>query len=114
MSTQPKTEVMKASEVRQHFSSVVNRVANEDARIIVEKNGAPVAAIVSTTDLQRLREIDADIAERKRIVERMRAPFRGVPPEEIEREAERAWAEVRAEMRAERKQAKRQQTASVR
>ncbi len=105
MSTRPKTEVMKASDVRQHFSSVVNRVANEDARIIVEKNGAPVVAIVSATDLRRLEAFDARLAERRRLVERMRAPFHDVPSEEIEREAERAWAEVRAEMQAERKQA---------
>jgi prevent-host-death family protein len=99
------TKSMKASEVRQQFSSVINHVARDEARVIVEKNGLPVAAIVPAKDLRHLKRVDADIAERKRVLEMMRAPFRGVPAEEIEREAERAWAEVRAEMRAERKQA---------
>ncbi len=105
MSTQPKTEVMKASEVRQHFSRVINHVARDEARVIVEKNGLPVAAIVPTKDLQRLERIDADIAEGWRILEAMRAPFQDVPTEEIEREAARAIAESRAERRADRKQA---------
>ncbi len=39
------------------------------------------------------------------VIDEMRAAFRDVPAEEIEREAERALAEVRAEMRAEREQA---------
>lgn len=102
---QPETQTIKASEVRQQFSSVINHVARDEARVIVEKSGVPVAAIVPAKDLRRLEEIDEDIAEGWRILEAMRAPFRGIPAEEIEREAERAWAEVRAEMRAERKQA---------
>ncbi len=102
---QPETQTLKASEVRQQFSSVVNHVARDEARVIVEKNGLPVAAIVPARDLRRLNELDERLAERRRIVEAVRAPFRGIPHEEIEREAERAWAEVRAEMRAERKQA---------
>lgn len=102
---QTKTQAIKASEVRQNFSSIINRVAREDTRVIVEKSGAPVAAIISAKDLQRLNELDARRAERRRIIEAMREPFRDVPPEEIEREAMRAWAEVRAEMRAEREHA---------
>ena|SRR5215218_5692724 len=102
---QPETQTINASEVRQNFSSVINRVARDEARVIVEKSGVPVAVIVPARELRWLEEIDADLAERRRIVEAMRAPFRGIPAEEIEREAEKAWAEVRAEMRAEREQA---------
>lgn len=49
-----------------------------------------------------LTGVDEDLAERRRILEAMRAPFRGVPHEEIEREAAQAVAEVRAEMELER------------
>ncbi|MBA2278246.1 MAG: type II toxin-antitoxin system Phd/YefM family antitoxin [Chloroflexia bacterium] len=102
---QPATQTMKASEVRQQFSSVINRVAREETRVFVEKSGVPVAAIVSAKDLRRLEKIDADIAEGWRVLEAMRAPFRDVPTEEIEREAARAIAESRAERKAARKQA---------
>ena len=51
MSTNPdstETIVMSASEVREHFSEVVNRVARGEGRVIVEKHGAPAVAVVST------------------------------------------------------------------
>ena len=102
---QSETQTMKASEVRQQFSSVINHVARDEARVIVEKSGVPVAAIVPAKELRRLERLDAEDQKAWEVVLSMREAFRGVPPEEIEREAERAWAEVRAEMRAERKQA---------
>jgi prevent-host-death family protein len=102
---QPPTETMKATEARQHFASVINRVARKEARVIVEKSGVPVAGIVSAADIERLERLDAQRAERFRVLDTMREPFKDVPPEELEREAARAIAEVRAEMRAERERA---------
>jgi len=100
----PTTETINASEARQHFASLLNRVYRDRTRVVVEKSGIPVAALVSTEDLLRLDQLDRERAERFAILDAMRAPFRDVPPEEIEREVERALAEVRAEMRAERAQ----------
>ncbi|HET8523445.1 MAG TPA: type II toxin-antitoxin system Phd/YefM family antitoxin [Thermomicrobiales bacterium] len=102
---QPPTEIMKATEARQHFASVINRVARNEARVIVEKSGVPVAGIVSASDMERLERLDAQRAERFRVIDAMRESFKDVPPEELEREAARAIAEVRAEMRAERERA---------
>ncbi len=96
---QPETQTIKASEVRQQFSSVINHVARDEARVIVEKNGLPVAAIVPAKDLRRLEQIDADIAEGWKVVESMREAFRDVPDEEIERETQRIFAEMREESR---------------
>ena len=98
----PPTETITATDARQHFASVINRVARKQARVLIEKSGIPVAGIVSADDLRDLANLDAQRAERYRILEAMRAPVRDVPPEEIERESERALAEVRAEMREER------------
>jgi len=92
---------MKISDVRSQLNHLVNRVYRRETRVIVEKSGIPVAGIVSAEDLRRLKQLDAEIAERWRVLEAMRAPFRDVPSEEIEREADRALAEVREEMRAE-------------
>lgn len=102
---QPLTQIMKATDARQQFASVINRVARKEARVVVEKSGVPVAGIVSADDVRRLDQLDAQRAERIRVLEAMRAPFQGVPAEEIERETDRALAEVRAEMRTERAQA---------
>ncbi len=104
----PVTQSMKATDARRQFAGVINRVARKEARVVVEKSGIPVAAIVSAEDVRRLdrldwleREREADFA----VIDELRAAFKDVPPEEIEREAERTLTEVRAEMRAEREQA---------
>jgi prevent-host-death family protein len=102
---QPMTQTMKISEVKNTLSSLVNQVYRKETRVLVEKAGIPVAALVSTEDLKQLARLDAQRAERRRVVDAMRASFRGVPPEEIERETAKAVAEVHAEMRAEREAA---------
>jgi prevent-host-death family protein len=99
---QPLTETVTASEARQHFASLLNRIFREQTRVVVEKSGIPVAALVSTHDLERLIRLDREQAERFAFLDAMRSPFKDIPSEEIEREVDAALAEVRAEMRAER------------
>lgn len=105
MTTPDKNEpdVMSASEVRQHFSEVVNRVARGEGRVIVEKNGTPAVGVVSMEDIRRLRTRDDQIAARKRFVEDFRAPFADIPDEELEFEIEKALAEVKEDRRRERR-----------
>ncbi len=98
----PVTETMKISDVRGQLNKLVNRVYRKEARVIVEKSGIPVAGIVPPEDLERLARLDEEDQDLWSIVDEIREAFKDVPPEEIEREAERALAEVRAEMRAER------------
>ncbi|MDQ3692261.1 MAG: type II toxin-antitoxin system Phd/YefM family antitoxin [Chloroflexota bacterium] len=95
----PPTHTMKATAARQQFASVINRVARKEARVLVEKSGVPVAGIVSADDLARLDRLDAEDREAWAVLAAMREPFQGVPPEEIEREADRIVAEDRAENR---------------
>lgn len=102
---QPPVEVMKISDVCGRFNSLVNRVYRHEIRVVVEKSGIPVAGIVSADDLERLDRLDRERAARFDVIDEMRAAFRDVPAEEIEREAARTLAQVRAEMRAERKRA---------
>jgi prevent-host-death family protein len=102
---EPVTQTMKISDVKNQLSSLVNRVYRKETRVLVEKSGIPVAALVSAQDLELLARLDAERAERRRIVEAMREPCRDVPPEELEREGERAIAEMRARKRAERERA---------
>jgi prevent-host-death family protein len=101
----PVTETMAASAVRNHFAEAINKVAKDETRIIVEKNGVPVAAIVPIADLKRIKKADIDRAEAWKLLNEVRSKFQGVSNEELEREALKAVAEVRAEMKAERERA---------
>jgi len=99
--TEPMIETIAASEARQHFSQLLNRVFRREMRVVIEKSGIPVAALVSADDLQRLRRYEEQRKEDFAVLDRMRAAFKDVPAEEIEREVARAIADVRAEKRAE-------------
>ena len=107
MGQEPAKQTLKISDVKARLSSLVNEVYRKETRVLIEKAGIPVAALVSLEDLERLTQLDQERAERRRVLESMREPFRGVPAEEIERETEKAVAEVRAELAAERERADR-------
>ncbi len=94
---EPMTQTMKSSDARQQWSDLLNRVFRKEQRVIVEKSGIPVAAVISTDDLARLDRYDRERADRFKALDEIGAAFRDVPPEEIEREVGRALAEVRAE-----------------
>ncbi|MGI8963062.1 MAG: type II toxin-antitoxin system prevent-host-death family antitoxin [Thermomicrobiales bacterium] len=96
------TTVMSASDVRQHFGDVVNRVARGEGRVIVEKNGAPAVGVVSMEDVRRLRETDTPLADRQGWIADLRSRFEGMSEEEYRREAERAVREAKDDMRHER------------
>ncbi len=93
-------EIMSASDVRQNFGTVVNRVARGEGRIVVEKHGSPAVGIVSIEDVRRLRQMDTRVAERRALVDSVRKRFRDVDPDEIKQEITKAFEEIRAEDRA--------------
>src|SRR4051794_15385633 len=98
------TETMKISDVRSKINTLVNEVFRHEKRVIVEKSGIPVAAIISMDDLERFDFLQRKRAERFKIVDEIRAAFAGIPPEELEREAEKAVVQARAKLRADREQ----------
>jgi prevent-host-death family protein len=93
------TQTVKASAVRTRWSQIINEVARRQVRVIVEKSGVPVAAIVSTDDLERLEQLDYQRRERLKTLDESQAVFQDLPDTEIEAEVARALAEVRAEHR---------------
>jgi prevent-host-death family protein len=101
---EPMTQTMKTTDVRRDWSKLLNQVFRRQARVIVEKSGIPVAAIISAQDLARFTRMEAERAERFKVIDRTRAAFADVPDEELEREVVQAVAEARAELRAEREQ----------
>ena len=99
------TKIIKISALKTSLSRVVNAVSSDEARVLVEKNGVPVAAIVSVSDLRKLVDIerlnrDQEDEDPWAVVDRMREAFKDVPDEEIERETDRIIARIRAENRA--------------
>ncbi|MGH2617463.1 MAG: type II toxin-antitoxin system Phd/YefM family antitoxin [Thermomicrobiales bacterium] len=91
---------MNISAVKSRLNSLVNDVYRQETRILVEKSGIPVAAIIPLPDLRRLLRLDERNREAREVVESMRAAFADVPDEEIERQTERIMNEIRAENRA--------------
>ena len=91
--------VIKASEARQQWSRLLNSVFQGKTRVIVEKSGIPVAAVISTGDFDRLVQHEARRAEQFKALEASWRAFEDVNPEDIEREAARAVASARKKLR---------------
>ncbi len=93
------TQVMKSSDVRQQWSQLLNKVFTDKRRIVVEKSGIPVAAVISAEELERFNRLEEQRARRFRVLDRIGEAFKDVPKEEIEREVRRALTEVRQDKR---------------
>ncbi len=55
---EPMTQTINASDARQHWSELLNKVFRKETRVIIEKSGIPVAAIISAEDLERLNRFE--------------------------------------------------------
>jgi prevent-host-death family protein len=82
----PVTKTVAASVARQQWSELINSVARDRTRVVIEKSGVPVGAIVSTEDLERLNRMDADRARRFELFDRMREAFSDVSEEQLEQD----------------------------
>lgn len=94
------TEIMKASEARQQWSQVLNKVFRNQTRVVVEKSGIPVAAVISAVDLQRFTQLEEQRKERFKALDKMREAFKNVPVGEVEQEINKAITQVRAAKRS--------------
>ncbi len=97
----PTTRAMKASETRQQWSQVLNRVFRRQLRVVVEKSGIPVAAIISADDLERFCRLEEERARDFSVLDEVSEAFKEAPDGEIDREVARALADVRAERKRE-------------
>ena len=96
---EPMTQTINVTEARQKWSQLLNKVFRRETRVIVEKSGIPVAAIISAQDLERFNRLEAQRAERFKILDEIGEAFKDESPEESERLAAQALAEVRAQQR---------------
>jgi prevent-host-death family protein len=89
------TQTINASTARQEWSKILNKVFREETRILVEKSGIPVAAIISAEDLKRLDRLEKERSDRFRVLDEIKASFRDIPESEIENEVDQALTRVR-------------------
>ena len=54
----PMLNTIKASEARTNFGKVLKRVHRGDERIIIEKGGLSVAAVIGIDDLEKLTQLE--------------------------------------------------------
>jgi prevent-host-death family protein len=94
----PAIQTMSVSETRDHFSQVVDQVKRHEARVLVEKSGIPVAAIVSARDLERLRQLDEQREANFAAMAAIGEAFKDVPEDELEAAVAEAVAAARAEL----------------
>lgn len=96
------TRTMPISEVKRSLAGLIETVHRGEMRVLIEKRGAPVAAIISVDDLERLRQLDDEWATTPRSLERISEAFDDVPVEELEAKIDEIIAEGRAREREER------------
>src|SRR6185437_16989854 len=92
----PAIETIAASEARAHWSRLLNQVARKQARVVVEKSGVPVAAIVSADDLVYLQRLEAQRERGFAAASRINEAFGDVPVEVLERRVAEVVAQARA------------------
>ena len=95
----PTIQTVNITDFNAHLSSLMDEVAARQTRVLIEKEGKPVAAIISARDLRRFSNLEQERAERFKIIDELRDAFKDVDPEEIERETDRIIAQNRAEDR---------------
>ena len=102
---EPMTQTMKISDVKNQLSSLVNEVYRKETRVLVEKAGIPVAALVSADDLRRLTQLDRAWDEGTLALERFSEAFADIPVDELEAKIGQIIAEGRANEKTERRSA---------
>jgi prevent-host-death family protein len=63
------SETLPLATVKARFSEIVDRVARQQGRVIVTRNGQPAAVLVSTDDLESLEETLAVMSDRSLIAQ---------------------------------------------
>ena len=93
------TQIIGASEARQQWSRLLNKVFKDQTRIVVEKSGIPIAAVISAEDLDRFTRLEKQRNERFKALDKMREAFKDESANQVEQEIKKALSEVRAENR---------------
>jgi prevent-host-death family protein len=94
------TQTVPASEARQRFGELIKQVFSRRSRIIVEKGGIPVVALVALSDLERWTRLDREREERFQVLRDIQARNADKTVEEVERDVAEEIAAIRREKHA--------------
>lgn len=89
------TETMDIADAERQFGQIVERVSQTRRPVVVEEDGSTVAAVISPDDLDRLNWLNSERERDLAVFDEIGAAFVDATPEEIEREAAEAVANVR-------------------
>ena len=78
------TKKVSAAQAKAHLSSLVAEVAFGGARIIIERRGRPLAALVSMAELERLEQGEGTVARARGALALVGA-WRDVPDDDLDR-----------------------------
>ena len=92
-----KIQTVKVTDARQQFSQLLNSVYRERRRVMIEKSGIPVAALISARDLERLDQLEEQRQRDFSVLDEIGDAFKNVPDDELDREVTNALAQVRRE-----------------
>lgn len=90
------TQVMQSSDVRAKWSQLLNKVFRDQTRIVVEKSGIPVAAVISAEELERFTKLEEQRERNFTVLDEIGEKFKDVSAEEIERAVNKALTRVRS------------------
>ena len=93
------TRSVPAAEVRQKLGQIIRQVYNREVRVIVEKGGIPVVAMVSLADFERWTRLDREREERFQVVDEIRNRNLDKEPAEVERDVAEELSTLRREKR---------------
>ena len=93
------TQTLNITTTRIQLSELVNQVFSRETRVIIQKSGIPVAAIVSAEDAARLEEYERQRSEDFSYLADIQHKFADVPLEEHEQEVARAVRQARSRLR---------------
>lgn len=94
-------QTIKASAAREQWHQLLDRIYRADERVVVEKSGIPVAAVISVRDLKRLKQLEAERAERFAALDASWEAFQYVPVDKVEEEVDAAVMLIRQRQRRE-------------
>ena len=86
-----------SSEARAQWDELLDRVEQRKSRLLIERGGVPVAAVISADELERLTRLEKERARDFEVLEEISAAFLDQTPSEIQREVTKAIREVREE-----------------
>jgi prevent-host-death family protein len=96
-----------SADAQRCFDDLVDEVNSKRTRVVVEREGKVVGALISAADLERLEALDRRAAEGFRAIQEVWARNADLDPEEAERDIAETIEEMRAEARAKKSTASR-------